>query len=115
MNCGIYCAIEYMKLLKIEDYSILCDLKERTSKKGLSVFDMTDVFQNHGYNLRAFRYERQPDAFPYIMFLPDISHYVLVEKRNRFTVVINDSIGLRRKVPVVIFHFIFSKYILMMI
>lgn len=115
MNCGIYCIIGLLKACRIEDYGIIVDAYNSLTEEGLNCFSVTEIFRKHGYQLRAYRSIKPPKRYPYIMIYPKGGHYVLVEKKEKGFIYLDDSINGRKRIFFIFFPFIFSKYYLMML
>ena len=114
MNCGVYCAIEYLKQLNISSkvLEILIKELEERSKDGLNIYDLIEVLNNYGYPLKAYRSRFIAFKTPYIMYLPRQQHYLLITKEENQYYVWDQRIK-KRKVHPLILKFIYQGIVIL--
>lgn len=104
MNCGVYCAIEYLKQLNINPSEleiITGKLLERLNE-GLSIYDLIEVLTRYGYPLKAYRSKYKAFRTPYIIYLKHQKHYLLVTKEKEQYFIWDQKIGKQKVRPFIL-------------
>ena len=114
MNCGVYCAIEYLKQLNIgsADLEIAAKELEERLNNGLSIYDLTEVLNKYDYPLEAYRSKFKAFKTPYIMYLRKQKHYLLVTKESGQYYVWDQKIG-KQKVSLFILRIIYQGIVIL--
>lgn len=88
MDCGYLCLLYLFKLNGYHSDGLLDDYLKYKTDKGLSIYDLCQLAQMHGYPLQAYRSFKMMHRIPYIMYLRGFKtgHYIVVERVNRFIV-----------------------------
>ncbi len=104
MNCGVYCAVEYLKQLKISSKVLELIVKELEQRlvEGLSIYDLLQVLNKYGYHLAAYHSRFKAFKTPYIIYLRRQKHYLLVTKENEQYYVWDQKIGKQKVKPFIL-------------
>ena len=82
MNCGVFCVQRYLQLTGKEDDGIIDELNARVTDRGLSLLDMKEVLERHGFAVGCYHDRKPQYCFPLIMLDNKRGHYYLVYGRQ---------------------------------
>ncbi len=87
MYCGVLCVRRLVKALGC-DPGLITMITERSSKMGLSLFDLADCLENSGLSVRIHKGRLTQIEHPGFLF--DGNHYLLLVRREGKSYVIYD-------------------------
>ena len=87
MYCGVLCVRRLVKALGC-DPGLITQVRERTTEKGLSLFDLADCLEKSGLKVRI--HQGKLRKIDHSGFLFDGNHYLLLIRREGKSYVIYD-------------------------
>ena len=104
MNCGLYCMQEYAKM-----YGIKLDVYY--DKQYMSMLQMIEMLKSYGIYANGYYRKSVCKQAPYIIFLPNQKHFMLVKKIGYMVELCDQRIS-SVKIPYILFKFLYRGYYL---